>query len=719
MPRKAKADSVKRREAQLEYDGLVMRAAEEYAWEVEKAEGNPPLRGVRKVSNDVSQAYYEETGRRISVKYRTVLNRYKGTPSLLEKREEQSLLHDSEKRLVISLCEEGADCGFPLTHMPLKDLVDSIVRSRDPHFVGVGQNWTKRFIERTPELSTLWTRGLETKRGQAVNPAAHEAWEKMLAEKVDGTPEECLLAADEVSMTTNHGEKHKAIGRAGKKYVYEQRSGSRENTTVIATIVADGTYLAPAVIFKGTAYQTSWKQNNPLNMSIGYSRKGWTNAIIGTEWIKQVEEMTREKAAGRRRVLIVDGHNSHYAYKAIRYAREHNMDMLSYAAHTTHVYQGLDVVAFATLKKFWAQEKLLWEKKHAPITKQNFLEPFARAWTRAMTPETIRSAFRATGVNVHGSEETGVRSDLSVIPETALAPSRATTTSAVMPFTFASPYRALGRIMRHAITSIDEDEVDPVIQGSRDLQRDLLKTSAHFLASNKPLKSTDELPELVPPAISQHHVPQELLELVPETAIEAQMQEQMRLLAEENRQLHWARENERAYLVTSQMYVEKARMEIHGKEEKAEQKKKKGRIDMGMPSLLTGVDFMKVVERRENLNQAIDDVKELRREAQERYNEECAQWRERNERRLQENQKRRDRYHAMLRKWEEVRDEARREGRRGKLPVKPKQGKLLPPEPKPVQERFPDPEIESDDAEDDAEDQEVEVDGEEEDEVEC
>jgi hypothetical protein len=48
---------------------------------------------------------------------------------------------------------------------------------------------------------------------------------------------------------------------------YQQQAGTRENTTVIVTICADGTSIPPTVIFKGAAYQVSWGDDNPLNAS--------------------------------------------------------------------------------------------------------------------------------------------------------------------------------------------------------------------------------------------------------------------------------------------------------------------------------------------------------------------------------------------------------------------------------------------------------------------
>lgn len=63
------------------------------------------------------------------------------------------------------------------------------------------------------------------------------------------------------------GERERVFGARKAAPQYQQRDGTRENITVLVTICADGTSQAPAVIFKGSAYQVKWQQNNPLNAS--------------------------------------------------------------------------------------------------------------------------------------------------------------------------------------------------------------------------------------------------------------------------------------------------------------------------------------------------------------------------------------------------------------------------------------------------------------------
>ena len=78
-------------------------------------------------------------------------------------------------------------------------------------------------------------------------------------------PDELIWGTDETGIQQGLGTRQRIIGPTGKKVQHQQRSGDRENITVIVTICADGTSLPPAVIFKGESFQTSWRQDNPLN----------------------------------------------------------------------------------------------------------------------------------------------------------------------------------------------------------------------------------------------------------------------------------------------------------------------------------------------------------------------------------------------------------------------------------------------------------------------
>jgi hypothetical protein len=96
---------------------------------------------------------------------------------------------------------------------------------------------------------------------------------------------------------------------------------------------------------------------------------------------------------------MVDGHSSHYTYEFINYCAEQNIVLVCYPANSTHVYQGLDVACFGSMKAAWREACLVYEyETGGTLTKDVFLEIFSKAYAKAFTSETIKSAFRKTGV---------------------------------------------------------------------------------------------------------------------------------------------------------------------------------------------------------------------------------------------------------------------------------------------------------------------------------
>jgi hypothetical protein len=160
---------------------------------------------------------------------------------------------------------------------------------------------------------------------------------------------------------------------------------------------------------------------------------------------------TKEKAAGRTRVLLMDGHGSHYTLELLEYARANNIVILGYPPYCTHVLQGLDVVCFAKMKTEFRHEIRTFEDLHkAKVKKGDFTGVFGRAFLRAFTKESVEAAFRATGIHPFNPD---------VIPEKAVKASLPTSTKAGFPLVQPSPVRAVIVAMgAHPPTSF---EVDP------------------------------------------------------------------------------------------------------------------------------------------------------------------------------------------------------------------------------------------------------------------
>ncbi|EIW81998.1 DDE-domain-containing protein, partial [Coniophora puteana RWD-64-598 SS2] len=263
-------------------------------------------------------------------------------------------LKPEEEATVLDALTECTCQGFPWTHERLRDIVNNIIHTCDPSFEGVGHNWTRQFLLcKHNILQTSWMPKLETVCGQAVNPTTHAAWMELLGNTIreHNITKKLIYSSDKVGFNPALSGCACAIGICGAGGVYQQQAGKRETITAIATICADGTLLPPAVIFKDKDIRYHGTRTTPCtHCKIGYSKKGWINGEVGKAWIQQFDEFTKEKANRHARLLLVDGHNSHYTEGFIAHARQTNIHVLCYPTHSTHVYQGLNVVVFAQLE---------------------------------------------------------------------------------------------------------------------------------------------------------------------------------------------------------------------------------------------------------------------------------------------------------------------------------------------------------------------------------
>jgi hypothetical protein len=222
------------------------------------------------------------------------------------------------------------------------------------------------------------------------------------------------------------------------------------------------------------------------------------------------DKQTSAKANGRRQLLLVDGHNSHYTRGFLEYARKNHITVLCYPSHSTHLYQGLDVVIFSVLKRSWSKFRDDYKRTTGKtVNKTNFLGVYAKAHLEAFTTENIKAAFRATGV---------VPFNPNMIPESALAPSRSTSTIAGFPIPPETPVWIMSDMIHHALArqstktltmgsqnlaDAEEDRFGPIFTTPiRKAIDDVASSSGRHFFSSSPLKSTSAPPLFKPYTIS-------------------------------------------------------------------------------------------------------------------------------------------------------------------------------------------------------------------------
>jgi hypothetical protein len=231
-------------------------------------------RGLHTICGEFETLYFSDTGKSLKLCHMTLKCLAAGGMTREKANVNLRWLTDSEEDIVIDFISEMANCRFPLSHKRLKEHVDTICKARLGSTFpakGVGENWTYRFAQINAErIKISRSQPLKDKCGRGANPHTNEAWWKLLGEtieKYDIKPHN-IHGTDKVEIQAQGGGEHEHVFGACKKAApYQQRGGTQENITVIMTICADGTSTPPAVIFKGSAYQVKWGDDNPLNAS--------------------------------------------------------------------------------------------------------------------------------------------------------------------------------------------------------------------------------------------------------------------------------------------------------------------------------------------------------------------------------------------------------------------------------------------------------------------
>jgi hypothetical protein len=272
MVGKSKSQALRNQLHREEIDNLKARAASLYIAEQHRSLApREKKKSSRQICKDTSNAYFAETGVRIPLDHNSLIRHAKGGLTLTQSNRKKGWLVAEEEDRVVQFAVEIAQRGFPLSPQRLKDHAEAVIRHRLGEAFpkcGLGKDWGSRFITKHHNrLGMYWSSALDGSRGRAVNPVTKKEYFRILWEVREkyNIPNELVYGADETGIQSGIGVTERVIGAAGTKIQHQQRSGTRENITVLPTICADGTSITPTVIFKGEAFQIKWLQENPLD----------------------------------------------------------------------------------------------------------------------------------------------------------------------------------------------------------------------------------------------------------------------------------------------------------------------------------------------------------------------------------------------------------------------------------------------------------------------
>jgi hypothetical protein len=104
--------------------------------------------------------------------------------------------------------------------------------------------------------------------------------------------------------------------------------------------------------------------------------------------------------------LVSDGFESHNDFEFIQYCWDERIIPFHLPPHTTHLLQPLDVVCFQPLKHYHSETiDQAVRSGDTQFIRAEFLAAFDRIRAQTFKPDTIRSAFRKTGLFSYNPDE--------------------------------------------------------------------------------------------------------------------------------------------------------------------------------------------------------------------------------------------------------------------------------------------------------------------------
>jgi hypothetical protein len=362
--------------------------------------------------------------RKMAEKYgveRTTLSRRhqaKNQPRSVKNLQQRAVTPAPEQELILHINKQR-EAGIP----PLQHIVQGWASTLAGKEVSL--RWVSRFLHRHQDQLVLRsTTGIDRSRHKADSEVKYDMyfkfWHSKMAEY--GIKPDQICNMDEKGLLMGSTSRtHRVFSRAmwdrGELQAALQ-DGSREWITILATICADGTALAPSLVYSSdaSAVSLSWVRDiNHQDVFVTGTKSGWSNNELGVAWLRDVfDRQTRSKAMHQWRLLVTDGHASHCSIEFIEYCHQHRILLAIFPPHATHTLQPLDVVMFKPFSTAYTQELINYQQNSQGLmsmAKSDFFPLFWQAWVSSFTESLILKAFAATGLSPPNPTPPSSRSD--------------------------------------------------------------------------------------------------------------------------------------------------------------------------------------------------------------------------------------------------------------------------------------------------------------------
>jgi hypothetical protein len=343
-------------------------------------------------------ASLREASRLYNVPLETLRRRVNGLVAVDCRPGPRTVLSEEEEIKLAKYLIQMSEMGYGLTREGVMGLAYSIVqKTKRPHPFqngSAGRAWFEGFMRRNPNLTIRSPQPLSYCSAASGNKdTIADFFGKLgsLYGKLNLLSKAMqVFNCDETGVTIVF-KPNKVIAELGKRNVYAVSAAERGKThTVLSCVSAAGFIVPPMIIYpRKTCVPDKLKDGAFPNTLFKNSESGWINSELFVEWFN---EMTRENG----------------------------VCLLCLPAHTSHIFQPLDVGVFKSFKSNFNKSCSNYMKQNPGrvITTEILASMVGQAFPSSFTPVNILSGFRKTGIYLFNP---------SSVNDRQLAPSMAVT----------------------------------------------------------------------------------------------------------------------------------------------------------------------------------------------------------------------------------------------------------------------------------------------------
>ena len=253
-----------------------------------------------------------------------------GRPTVLNAEEEQFIVN----KLLIS-----AEWGYPLDRIELRLIVKSYLDSKGRKEVRFKNDfpnvdWVSGFLKRHSRITARVCQNVKSVRSKVDENTINNFFDQ-IERTLDGVPAANNVNYDETNLTDDPG-KTTVLTRKGAKRADRILDTSKQSTSIMMTVTANGKLLPPYVVYKATHLHDTWCQGGPDGCRYNRTKSGWFDGDTFEDWFEKVPFRYLSKQQGKK-VVIGDNLASHLSVKVIEMCEANNIAFVFLPPNSTHL----------------------------------------------------------------------------------------------------------------------------------------------------------------------------------------------------------------------------------------------------------------------------------------------------------------------------------------------------------------------------------------------